>query len=279
MKGHQGLTLIAKRFYWAQRHDPFFLAQTKNILRSLNSKLELTIHRIAGKAHSGHCPICETRTTFVIKNAWLRDYYLCEKCGSIPRARHLMSVLHRHFPNYRELAIHESSPCGASFEKFARVCPHYVASYFWPDVKPGSSRNGYRCENLEALTFPDNHFDLVITQDVMEHVMHPDRAFSEIARTLKPGGSHVFTIPWYATRSTVIRATESGGVIRHLLPPEYHGNPIDNDGALVVTEWGRNLPEFIFRNGGLVTSVFLTLDRTRGLAGDFLEVFVSHKPT
>ena len=47
---------------------------------------------------------------------------------------------------------------------------------------------GVRCENLEELTFPDESIDLHISQDVMEHVFQPKRAFAEIARTLRPGG-------------------------------------------------------------------------------------------
>ena len=29
----------------------------------------------------------------------------------------------------------------------------------------------------------------------MEHIFDPSKAFSEIARTLKTGGAHIFTVP------------------------------------------------------------------------------------
>jgi len=127
------------------------------------------------------------------------------------------------------------------------------------------------------LTFKNESFDLFITQDVLEHVLNPKTAFREIARTLKPGGAHIFTIPWYAPKRTLTRASFSGQEIIYHEPKEYHGNPIDDGGALVVTEWGSDLGAFIFENGGLHTTAFLTLDRTRGLDGEFLEVFVSRK--
>ena len=155
----------------------------------------------------------------------------------------------------------------------------YVPTYFWPDTALGAFKNSFRCENLEVLTFADASFDLVITQDVMEHVMNPRQAFSEIARTLKPGGAHVFTVPWYAPNPTFIRAAKVGESIEYFAEKNYHGSPIDEGGALVVTEWGTNLPEFIFKHGGLVTTVFMTRDRRMGLAGEFIEVFVSRKPT
>ena len=190
-----------------------------------------------------------------------------------------MHVLQNQFPNFRELTIHESSPSGPGFKKFRKVCREYIPTYFWSEVHPGALKNDYRCENLEDLTFPDASFDLVITQDVMEHVMNPDKAFSEIARTLKPGGAHVFTIPWYAPKPTFIRAAEVGENIEYYADKDYHGNPIDEGGALVVTEWGADLPEFISKHSGLVKTVFVTRDRHMGLAGEFIEVFVSRKPT
>jgi SAM-dependent methyltransferase len=236
-------------------------------------------YSLMGKANSGYCPVCEKKTTFIVEDAWLRDYYLCTKCRSIPRVRHIMHVLQKQYPYFRELTILESSPNGPSFDKFLKECRDYIATYYWPDVVPGTlGKNGYRCENLEALSFPDASFDLVITQDVMEHVMNPDRAFSEIARTLKPGGAHIFTVPWYAPKPTFIRAAETGKGIEYYTEKDYHGNPIDKGGSLVVTEWGMNLPEFIFKHSGLVTTVFVTNDRNMGLAGEFIEVFVSRKP-
>ena len=42
---------------------------------------------------------------------------------------------------------------------------------------------------------------------------------------------------------------ESGG-ITHLMKPDYHGNPIDAAGSLVVTEWGDELCDFVFRSSG-----------------------------
>jgi 2-polyprenyl-3-methyl-5-hydroxy-6-metoxy-1,4-benzoquinol methylase len=45
--------------------------------------------------------------------------------------------------------------------------------------------HGFRCEDIESLSFGNESFDLVITQDVMEHVLNPALAFAEIGRILK----------------------------------------------------------------------------------------------
>lgn len=70
-----------------------------------------------------------------------------------------------------------------------------ISLLIFPDQAPGSIVGKFRCENLEALTFADESIDLHVTQDVLEHVFHPSKVFSEIARTLKPGGAHIFTVP------------------------------------------------------------------------------------
>lgn len=62
--------------------------------------------------HNGWCPICEASVTFSADRAWFRDHLVCSGCGSIPRERALFKVITEYFPNYRELAIHESSPSG-----------------------------------------------------------------------------------------------------------------------------------------------------------------------
>jgi hypothetical protein len=227
----------------------------------------------------GWCPICEKRTFFYKEGKWLRDQFRCVRCYSIPRQRALTLVLNEHFPNFRELHIHESSPGGAASAKFARECRHYTQTHYFPDTTSGQEKIGYRNENLEKQTFKDESFDLVITQDVIEHVLEPDKALSEIERTLKPGGAHIFTVPWYYWKDTVIRAVRETGTLHYLKEPEYHGNPIDLKGSLVVTEWGRDLCDFIYKHAGMTTTAIRIFDKLRGIEAKFIEVFISRKPT
>jgi len=227
----------------------------------------------------GTCPICERRTFFYKTGSWLRDQFHCARCQSLPRQRALLSVLHKFFPNWRELEMHESSPGGPSSDKLLRECKRCVQSHWFEDTPVGTSKNGFRSENLERQTFADRSFDLVITQDVFEHVLRPGMAFAEVARTLKPGGAHVFTVPWFHWKSTLVRAeVEAGGAIRHVETPDYHGNPIDPNGSLVITEWGSDLCDFIYRCSGLTTTVVHEHDRSRGIDAKFIEVFISRAP-
>jgi len=178
------------------------------MIRKLNNRIKLIIHKMNEALLSllvpsgfyikqkGYCYCCDKDVFFESKNHWLRDNLRCSNCNSIPRERALMFSLKNNFPNWRELAIHESSPGtrGASL-KLRSECKHYISSHYSPENAFGTIIQGHQNEDLENQTFADESFDIVITQDVMEHVFDPKKAFSEIARTLKKGGAHVFTVP------------------------------------------------------------------------------------
>jgi SAM-dependent methyltransferase len=185
--------------------------------------------------------------------------------------------LHDLFPNWRDLAIHESSPHGISSAKIASESRNYLGTSWYPEIPPGETLRDYRCENLEHQTFPDNSFDLVITQDVLEHVLDPAAALAEIARTLRPCGAHLFTTPWFFWKPTFTRAIKEGNEVRHLAEPDYHVHPTDPKGSLVVTEWGEDFCDFVERASGMPTTFVRMFDRHRGLEGEFLEVFISRK--
>ena len=218
----------------------------QTVLRRLKALAEKALSKNQNKnlvyKGVGYCPICECEVIFSADNAWFRDFLLCSGCRSIPRERVLMRVIAECFPNFRELAIHESSPVqrGAS-EKLKKECPGYSTSHYFNQIPLGQKdpQTGFRCESLESLTFADESFDLFVTQDVMEHVFKPDLAFREIRRVLKPGGAHIFTVPIINKqhKSEVWASqNELGETIFHQ-SAEYHGNDIDESGALVTNSF------------------------------------------
>lgn len=232
--------------------------------------------------HQGTCPICEKQVTFTSESTWFRDFLFCSSCRSIPRERALFKVISDHFPNFRHLNIHESSPAnrGAS-SKLKRECSSYSSSQYFSNVGLGGtdSLTGFRCENLEKLTFPDNSFDIFVTQDVMEHIFDTEKAFREIARVLKPGGAHIFSVPLvnkgrpsecWASRN------ELGNIIYHY-EPEYHGNPVDEKGALVTMHWGYDIARYIADTAGTPTTIIMIDDIDYGIRAEYIEIVVSWK--
>lgn len=232
--------------------------------------------------NEGHCTTCPGPSRFVADDVWLRDHYRCVKCGSIPRERALMHVIEQFFPDWRNRVVHESSPAvrGASV-RLQRECPSYVSSQFFPGKASGSIVHGWRCENLESMSFPDASVDLHVSQDVMEHVLDPAAVFREIARTLKPGGGHLFTVPLVrrgglkSQRRAILRPD---GVIEHLAPPEYHGSPVSNEGALVTMDWGFDICQAIHDASGLFTTLVQIDDLSRGIRAEYIEVLVTSRP-
>ncbi len=226
----------------------------------------------------GYCACCRNQTVFTAHDAWLRDFYLCRNCGSIPRQRHLQTVLDETVSGWHDLTVHESSP---SNDFIAKWCSDYASSQYFADVPRGEYRDGVRSENVEALTFPDESIDLFITQDVLEHVFDPERAVQEIHRVLRPGGAHVFTAPKHRglDRSRRRARLTADGTVEHLLPEEYHGNPIGDNKALVTWDYGYDFEQLLSRWSGVGVQAHHRLDRSRGLDAEFNEVFVIRKPS
>lgn len=225
--------------------------------------------------HRGYCHCCRKETDFYIAGDWLRDQYFCVSCSSIPRQRHIQYIMDKHFKGWELGTIHESSP---SNDFISRYCENYSSSQYFEGVTLGDSVGGVRCENLESLTFTDNSFDLFITQDVFEHIFNPEIAAREIMRVLKPGGAHIFTAPKHpGITSSYPRAKLVGNSIEYILAPEYHGNPIGDGRALVTWDYGDDFESLIGQWTDSPTATYLTRDRSLGLDGEYLEVFVVKK--
>lgn len=76
----------------------------------------------------------------------------------------------------------------------------------------------------EAIPLPSASVDLVITQEVLEHVADPFKAIEEIHRVLKPGGTLYIQLPfiigyhpgptdfWRFTREGIVRLIEIAGL-------------------------------------------------------------------
>ncbi len=225
-------------------------------------------------SNHGYCNCCEETVSFIADDSWYRDHYLCSNCKCRPRERALVYVLEELYPNYRELLIHESSPNkqGASV-MFKQKCSKYIATQYFAGHPLGQEINEFRNENLECQTFQDEAFDLVITQDVMEHIVAPDKAFKEIARTLRKGGAHIFSVPLVNnSRPTQKWATlnEKSEII-FPFTPDYHG------AFPVFWHYGYDIVDLIYESSGLVTRIFVIDNLNFGIRAQLIEILVSTK--
>ncbi|MCG6204121.1 class I SAM-dependent methyltransferase [Rhodopseudomonas sp. HC1] len=219
----------------------------------------------------GFCPICERQVTFQMKTPDVYRSLHCSDCQSGPRQRALWFALNRFRPGWRDLRVHESSPgWDIVSRRLVSECKNYTASQYDPNLPLGEIVDtrlpckNYIVQNLERQTFDDKSFDLVVTQDVFEHIMDPFKAIAEIARTLRDGGATIMSVPvvrrFNLSRRRARRSED--GSIEHILPPEYHGNPIDGQGALVTIDWGYDIAALLSRASGLwfVMQTFENMD-------------------
>jgi SAM-dependent methyltransferase len=231
---------------------------------------------LRGRLHPGSCPICGP-TVFQIRGPWLRDDYVCRRCASIPRQRALVKVLNDEVPGWERLRVFESSPGGVSSDYIRERAKDYTPSQLFDGVPSGTYVDGVRREDLQTLTLDDGSVDVLVTQDVAEHVVEPEKAFREVARVLAPGGVHVWTVPIHAGRATVVRAEPDGaGGVRHLMEPDYHGNPLGGR-SLVVREWGDDLVAYVDGVSDVRTTRYDEDSRWHGLLGAMKDVLVSRK--
>ena len=63
------------------------------------------------------------------------------------------------------------------------------------DVNPKWAKDGVLLARAEELPFPDESFDFVNMNEVIEHVDDPDQALSELHRVLRPGGEAYVSVP------------------------------------------------------------------------------------
>lgn len=186
----------------------------------------------------GRCPVCGKATFFVMTGSLdtVRNHALCVRCGSCSRNRHVaLAILDaladrgvRALADLRgrpEIAVLHTATTGA-LANALRGVHGAVFSEFLDGVPPGTVKDGILCQDLQALAFPDARFDLVISEEVLEHVPDYRAAFREVHRVLKPGGAHVFTIPFHFDRKTrdLFTRVEGRPVLHE--PVEYHGDPV-----------------------------------------------------
>lgn len=92
-------------------------------------------------------------------------------------------------------------------------------------------------EDLCALSHGDTSFDLLLCNELFEHVQRLEQAFEEIARVLRPGGRLLATCPLaIGQRESVVKAVvdEATGEAKLLDTPEWHGDPVrPQHGSLV----------------------------------------------
>lgn len=242
---------------------------------------------LSGRRLSGTCTICGTTVKFERFSENLRESGTCPHCGASNRQRQMAWMLRREFgaDAFGPLAV----PAGVSvynteangpLHRRLHTYPGYQCSEYWGDKAAfGELVEGIRNEDLQALSFASASFDVVLSSDVLEHMPHPYRAHGEIYRVLKPGGRHIFTVPYgEAMIRDQVRASLVDGKVVHHLEALYHGDPVrPGEGILVWTIFGL---EMLVRLNeiGFEMELWRLQEPRAGIIGPGADVFVARKP-
>jgi SAM-dependent methyltransferase len=176
-------------------------------------------------------------------------------------------------------AVYNTEANGPLHETLQRH-PLYQCSEYWGDKEQfGTSVGGVRNEDLQALSFADASFDVVLSSDVLEHMPQPYQAHREICRVLKPGGRHVFTVPYgEGMLCDNVRASLVDGKIVYHAEALYHGDPVrPGEGILVWTIFGLEMLVRL-KEIGFDTELWRLHEPSYGIIGPGADVFVAKKP-
>lgn len=138
------------------------------------------------------CPICGGHFRKFLPYGYgeAMDNRLCPKCLSLERHRLLWLYLKEKTGFFTDnLKVLHFAPEQPFLKRFRAL---KNLDYTTADIdSPIADLN----LDVTEMNIPDNQYDVLICNHVLEHVDNVDKAFSEIKRVLKPGGWAILMVP------------------------------------------------------------------------------------
>ena len=129
-------------------------------------------------------------------------------------------------------------------------------------------------QDLCELSFSDQSFDLVLCNELFEHVRDLDQAFSEIHRVLRTDGRLVATCPLaFGQKESIlkVRLNQQTGEPETIGQPEHHGDPVrPENGSLVYRIPGWEILEQLQQAGFKMTAIHHICSWKHGVLGSDL---------
>ena len=224
----------------------------------------------------GYCQVCGEYSKFKLDLKWgdginvnFRERVLCPKCKLNMRMRYGVSYLIDNYIEGKKIYMYEKIT--SQYKAVAtRIGEKNVvgSEYFGKQYESGNIINGILHEDAMNLSFEDETFDLIMSNDVFEHVADYRSALSESSRVLKTGGKMFLSIPFDIRKDeTEIRAKITDGNLVNIKDPIYHGNPFDRNGSLVFTDFGWDILDITRECGFTDICMILYYDVAKGYIG------------
>ncbi len=121
------------------------------------------------------------------------EHFECPVCQSHDRERHLLMYLNVSgwLQRMNGTRILHFAP-EWHLQRFIRAIE--PAEYVLGDLYPTSA--GVHKIDLQAVPYPDDYFDFVLANHVLEHVQDDAQALREVFRVLRPGGHAILQTPY-----------------------------------------------------------------------------------
>lgn len=154
--------------------------------------------KVVGLFYSGNkveCPICKSRYRSFLPYGRIspRPNALCPSCLSLERHR-LIWVYLKEKTNFfaRNLDVLHIAPEACFMRHFSQ---QHGEKYITADIESPLANVKM---DIHAMPFPDNTFDVVLCNHVLEHVTDDIQAMGEIRRVLKPHGWAILQVPFFS---------------------------------------------------------------------------------
>lgn len=182
-----------------------------------------------------------------------RERVVCPVTKLNNRMRAIIHLFDLEMGAFRDSSLYLMEQTTPVYKYFSDRYVNLIGSEFLGESIPEGEvdNSGIRNENACNLSFKDNAFEFLLSFDVFEHIPDYQLAFRECARVLLPGGKMLFSVPFnHASQENIIRAkVKKGGSIDHILPPQYHGDPLSDDGILCFQIFGWDMLKDLCRTG------------------------------
>ena len=154
--------------------------------------------KAVGIFYAGHqveCPICESQYRKFLPYGRInpRPNALCPSCLSLERHRLIWLYL-KEKTNFfsSQLQVLHIAPEPCFMKRFEK---QHGDNYITADIESPLAKVKM---DIHQIPFPENKFDVVLCNHVLEHVQDDIKAMSEIKRVLKPGGWAIMQVPFFS---------------------------------------------------------------------------------
>ena len=168
------------------------LKVSKDILKVWSRSLQHTL--FPAFRYRGYCPCCRRNTVFISDDPCLREFLHCIRCYSLPRDRQVFKYADSFLARKPDARVLEFAPLPGSY-MYNRKIGSYTVSHYLPDKKNGKLDEAFYNEDIQATSFKDSSFDLIIHEEILEHINEPFKAILDNIRILADNGMLLFTCP------------------------------------------------------------------------------------